>query len=168
MLLLIKKKRRVWKSKRNNEWRALSNPSSSYQSGPSVLSWEKIFRPAWPPIFSLSQTTRVLRDYISSQKSPQTRNSLKTESTYSRIITCDAARIFFVYILLSISSSRDSIKSMLSLSVYFFFCSSFVVSFPRGFFCFFCFFPFSRVHLDRQFLSHHTGLCEISSHYLTI
>ena len=54
---------------------------------------------------------------LSSQKSPQTRNSLKRESAYSRIITCDAARIFFVYILLLLSiSSRDIIKSVLSLS----------------------------------------------------
>ena len=70
-----------------------------------------------------------------------TSNALKTESTtHSRIITCDAARIFFVYILLllllllllSSSSSRDSIKSVssLSLSSYFFYIIK-VVSFPR-------------------------------------
>ena len=65
-----------------------------------------------------------------------TSNALKTESTtHSRIITCDAARIFFVYILLLLllllsSSSRDSIKSVssLSLSSYFFYYKS-------------CFFP---------------------------
>ena len=64
-----------------------------------------------------------------------TSNALKTESTtHSRIITCDAARIFFVYILLLLllllSSSRDSIKSVLSLSLssYFFYYKS-------------CFFP---------------------------
>ena len=95
-------------------------------------------RPARPPIFSLSQTTTVYfceRLYIFTKI---TSNALKTESTtHSRIITCDAARIFFVYILLLLllllllsSSSRDSIKSVssLSLSSYFFYYKS-------------CFFP---------------------------
>jgi hypothetical protein len=119
----------------------LSNPSSSssYQVLLSFHTEKKShLRPARPPIFSLSQTTvDCERDSISSQKSPQTRNALKTESTYSRIITTrEAARIFFVYILLRISS-RDSIKSMLSLSLRVFFLLWFVVSFPRSFFLFF-------------------------------
>ena len=70
-----------------------------------------------------------------------TSNALKTESTtHSRIITCDAARIFFVYILLllllllsSSSSSKTVVEIVLkvcclSLSSYFFYYKS-------------CFFP---------------------------
>ena len=111
---------------------------------------------------SFKQQQQTARDYyISSQKSPQTRNALKTESTYSRIITtCDAARIFFVYILLRISS-RDSIKSMLSLSrcIFSSLCLWFL-SLSLVFFVFFASFS-SAVHLDRQFLSH-----QDSSRYL--
>ena len=143
----------------------MSNPSSSssYQVLLSFHTEKKShLRPARPPIFSLSQTTvDCERDSISSQKSPQTRNALKTESTYSRIITtCDAARIFFSYILLRISS-RDSIKSMLSLSACIF--SSLVCGFFPSLVFFVFFASFSAVHLDRQFLSH-PGRRDIFTH----
>jgi hypothetical protein len=146
----------------------LSNPSSSssYQVLLSFHTEKKShLRPARPPIFSLSQTTTVdcERDSISSQKSPQTRNALKTESTYSRIITtCDAARIFFSYTFFFVSVVEIVLKvCCLSLRV-FFLLFWFVVSFPR-FFCFFCFFfsspsrpPISLAPRTARYLHTHT------------